>query len=245
MTVDYATADGTAGAGDYNPAHRHADVRAGRAQPRRDGQRRGRHHVRGGRVLLRELEQRLGATILDGQGVGTIVNDDDVTAAGGTRSEIIHGTRVQKALTPVGTAAGADFYASPTQAFTSYEVVVDATSGDLGTAGPELTRVASDGTTVLQSSQPGRHRLEPLAPVDEHGRRATSTFACRARPARRTAARTTSTACVPTRRRISIPRFNNSGTQVTVLLLQNPTDEPITGNIYFWNSAGTQLHARP
>jgi hypothetical protein len=36
----------------------------------------------------------------------------------------------------------------------------------------------------------------------------------------------------------SVPRFNNSGTQITVLLLQNPTNYTITGNIYFWNTAG-------
>ena len=35
-----------------------------------------------------------------------------------------------------------------------------------------------------------------------------------------------------------MPRFNNAGTQVTVLLLQNPTNYTIAGNIYFWNTAG-------
>jgi hypothetical protein len=37
----------------------------------------------------------------------------------------------------------------------------------------------------------------------------------------------------------SVPRFNNFGTQITVLLLQNPTNYTINGNIYFWNTAGT------
>ena len=46
---------------------------------------------------------------------------------------------------------------------------------------------------------------------------------------------------MPTRRRITIPRFNNFGSQVTILLVQNPTDGPISGNIYFWDATGTQV----
>jgi hypothetical protein len=38
-----------------------------------------------------------------------------------------------------------------------------------------------------------------------------------------------------------MPRFNNSGSQVTVLLIQNTTDVPVTGEIYFHNAAGTLL----
>ena len=37
------------------------------------------------------------------------------------------------------------------------------------------------------------------------------------------------------------PRFNNSGTQVTVLLLQNPTDAPVDAAIHFWSTSGTLL----
>ena len=38
------------------------------------------------------------------------------------------------------------------------------------------------------------------------------------------------------------PRFNNSGTQVTVLVLQNTTTEAVAGSIDFWSAAGTLLH---
>ena len=38
-----------------------------------------------------------------------------------------------------------------------------------------------------------------------------------------------------------MPRFNNSGTQVTVLLLQNPTNYTIGGNIYFWDTTGVLI----
>ena len=36
-----------------------------------------------------------------------------------------------------------------------------------------------------------------------------------------------------------LPRFNNSASQVTVLLLQNPGTEPVTGRIYLWHADGT------
>ena len=35
--------------------------------------------------------------------------------------------------------------------------------------------------------------------------------------------------------------FNNSGTQLTVLILQNPASYTIDGNIYFWDTAGSLL----
>jgi hypothetical protein len=36
----------------------------------------------------------------------------------------------------------------------------------------------------------------------------------------------------------SVPRFNNADTQVTVLLLQNPTTDTISGEVYFRISSG-------
>jgi hypothetical protein len=39
----------------------------------------------------------------------------------------------------------------------------------------------------------------------------------------------------------SIPRFNNSASQITVLLLQNPSGYAISGNVYFWATSGAFL----
>ncbi len=39
----------------------------------------------------------------------------------------------------------------------------------------------------------------------------------------------------------TIPRFNNAGTQVTVLLLHNPASYAIDGAVYFWSGDGTLL----
>ena len=42
-----------------------------------------------------------------------------------------------------------------------------------------------------------------------------------------------------------MPRFNNSSSQVTILVIQNTKDSLVTGEIYFYNSAGTLLSTQP
>ena len=41
------------------------------------------------------------------------------------------------------------------------------------------------------------------------------------------------------------PRFNNSATQTTVLIIQNLKDTVVAGNIDFYNASGTLLHSEP
>jgi hypothetical protein len=43
----------------------------------------------------------------------------------------------------------------------------------------------------------------------------------------------------------AVPRFNNSASQTTVLLVQNPSSYTIAGNVYFWNVAGGLLATQP
>jgi hypothetical protein len=42
-----------------------------------------------------------------------------------------------------------------------------------------------------------------------------------------------------------VPRFNNGGTQTTVLILQNTTGRPLAGNISFHSAGGVLLHTEP
>jgi hypothetical protein len=42
-----------------------------------------------------------------------------------------------------------------------------------------------------------------------------------------------------------VPRFNNGGTQTTILVLQNTTGRPLAGTIFFRSAAGGLLHAEP
>jgi Zn-dependent metalloprotease len=244
VTVAYATADGTATGGDYNSATGTLTFAPGELSHGVTVSVVGETTFEPNEFFFVNLSAASGATILDGQGVGTIVNDDAVTAAGGAQSELIHGTRVQKALTPVGTAAGADYYRVAEEPFASYEVVVDATSGDLGTAGPDVVRLASDGSTVVQTSaaigtgSSRSLRWTTTAAAGEYVRvqSNTCTTDCGADDVYRLRAYETT---------YSIPRFNNSGTQVTVLLLQNPTNATVSGHVYFWDAAGTQLADQP
>jgi hypothetical protein len=43
---------------------------------------------------------------------------------------------------------------------------------------------------------------------------------------------------------VSLARFNNFETQVTVLLTQNVTGVPVNATAHFYNAAGTPLHAQ-
>jgi hypothetical protein len=43
----------------------------------------------------------------------------------------------------------------------------------------------------------------------------------------------------------AIPRFNNSGTQVTVAILQNPGGYAVSGTLWFWNTGGILLASQP
>jgi len=38
-----------------------------------------------------------------------------------------------------------------------------------------------------------------------------------------------------------VPRWNNSGTQVTIFLIQNGSTDPVNGNVFFYNAAGALL----
>jgi hypothetical protein len=43
----------------------------------------------------------------------------------------------------------------------------------------------------------------------------------------------------------ALPRWNSSGTQVTVVVVQNVKPTPVTGSLVFFNANGVQLHAEP
>ena len=81
-------------------------------------------------------------------------SDTEPTTVGPTtESELVQGTVAWADLESVGGVPDVDLYRIGEKPYSSYEVVVDGTSGDIGTGqGPELDRLASDATSVLQSS---------------------------------------------------------------------------------------------
>ena len=175
--------------------------------------------------------------------VWDIQTENDNTIA--TENELVHGSDQLHDLGAIGGPADQDWYRISQKPFSSYEIVADSTSGDI--AGLSLDR------TERQTGRPSavlagrRRRLHPQPAVGQQHRR---------RDRRRADPRDErgcTTDCgpddvyrirVPRRRRTEVPRFNNSGTQITVLLLQNPTNYTINATVYFWNTAGIADRAR-
>jgi hypothetical protein len=147
----------------------------------------------------------------------------------------------------VGPAAARHFYWLDQKPYSSYEAVVDATSGDVGpTFG--LDRVQGDGSTVIQTSQGagGIGHSRRLAwvhdgPASDGGqllrvRSGGCGSDCGADDVYRVRFRETTG---------RIPRFNNSTTQSTLLILENPTSRTVQGFVYFWRADGTLAAKSP
>jgi hypothetical protein len=190
------------------------------------------------------LSSPTNATIDVGNAQGVILDDDGVSSR---RGELGHGSSLTADLAAQpGPVADTDSYRLALPALSSWEVVVDEVSGDL-TPGLLLEHVAADNTTVLGSGTPVgvgaalgltlQNRL--TTPVISHHVRigsAACTTACGADDTYRLRVYETTAA---------VPRFNNSASQVTVLILQNTTDRALTGNADFWNAAGLRLATMP
>jgi uncharacterized repeat protein (TIGR01451 family) len=164
--------------------------------------------------------------------------------------ELSHGTEALLDLAALpGPVADQDLFRISQKPRSSYEVVVDSTSGDIGSITPpnpfpvQLDRVAADGQTVLQSAvQVGRGYTRSLrwttqdTQVDDQFIRVRSGMGscatnCGPDDVYRIRAYETS---------YSLPRFNNT-TQITFLFLQNPTDYEFECTIYFNSEFGGVL----
>jgi uncharacterized repeat protein (TIGR01451 family) len=162
-------------------------------------------------------------------------------------SELIHGSVVFRDLRAVGSVPAEHFYWLSQKPFASYEALVDGTSGDIGPT-LDLARMAGDATTVLQSSVGASGigfsrslRFVNDSPVSQNGelirvRSGSCTTACGPDDVYRIRLRETTG---------RIARFNNSATQITVVVLQNPSTDAIAGTIYFWTATGTLATTQP
>jgi Calx-beta domain/Hydrazine synthase alpha subunit middle domain len=171
-----------------------------------------------------------------GTGIGTIVDDDGVAAS--PISGLAHGAARQLDLAPLpGPVANAHAFVVQQEPRSSYEVVVDAVSGDLQPL--SLQRLSASNSLLQNSSGSGIGHSRSLRWVN-----ATSTAVGSERIA--VASGGCSTTCGADdvyRLRFYettafLPRFNNVGSQLSVLILQNPSSTPVTGQIYFWNPQG-------
>ena len=191
------------------------------------------------------LSNATNATVADGQAVVTITNDDPVADLQSGR-ELAHGFNVVYDLAaPPGPASDQDWFGLGQAPYSSYEVTVDEAGGD--TSPLQLQRVGPDGLTVLQDAAdagPGEARSLRFenatggAILDQRIRVASGGCGndCGVDDIYRLRAYETTG---------SIARFNNSSTQVTVLLLQNPGAETVTGHVWFWRLDGTLAASLP
>jgi hypothetical protein len=174
------------------------------------------------------------------------VQTQNDNAVGTTENELVHGSDQLHDLGALpGPAADNDWYRLSQKPFSSYEIVADATSGDIGTTlGLFRTDVAGAGVQTSVAVGVGYSRSlrwvnATSSSVDDQRVQVNSgscTTGCGADDVYRLRAYETTYA---------VPRFNNSGTQVTVLLLQNPTNYPIAGTVYFWSATGAPVGTSP
>ena len=158
----------------------------------------------------------------------------------GTENEVVHGS---DQLHDLGVLAGnlpdQDWFALSQKPWSSYEAVADSTSGDIG-PNMALDRVSAAGTVIQASVAVGVGYTRSLRWANTGAAEVNTEFI-----------RVMSAGCTTqcgsddiyrirfAETTYSVPRFNNFGSQITVLLLQNPTNYTIAGNIYFWGTTGT------
>ena len=164
-----------------------------------------------------------------------------------TQNELVNGT---EQLHDLGTLSppgpDQDWFRLSQRPYSSYEVLVDSTSGDFG--GPLVVNRTDDtGATVFQNAQAvgvGFSRSlrwvnDTASTVDTNRIVVTSpscaTF-CGADDVYRIRFYDTSYA---------IPRFNNSGSQVTILIIQNPNNYTVIGSARYWSTAGALIGTTP
>ena len=161
--------------------------------------------------------------------------------------ELTHGAQLTRHLAGVGALPADHFYWLSQKPYSSYEAVVDGTSGDIGPT-LVLQRLAGDGSTVLQQSAGASAiglsrtlRFVNDRPVSHDGellrvRSGGCGSGCGVDDVYRIRLRETTG---------RVARFNNSSTQVTVAVLQNVSGGPLTGTIYFWRANGTLAATHP
>ena len=243
VTVDFATGDGTATAGsDYLPAAGTLSFAPGETLKALDVSVLGDTVFEADETFLVTLSNAVGAPIVEGLAVGTILNDDSALPSG-SLDELVHGSSEVRSLESApGPVAVAQYWGIRQEAGSSYEVIVDGVTGDLGSEGPALERVASDGTIVQRATGTGASRsLRWASDVAEESERIRVQSRgciddCDAADVFRVRMWET-TGC--------LPRFNNSASQVTLVLLQDPTPEVVTGRLVFSAADGSELWQEP
>jgi hypothetical protein len=239
ISLDYATGGGTASAGsDYAPASGSLSFAPGSTVQSIDVTVFGDLLSEGDESLGLLLSNGVNVTLPAGPALGTIRDDDP--AVGPSTAELVHGSVVTASLAALAGPMGAhDLYHIAVPPHSSFEVLASDLAGDVIPL--VLDRVAADGTTVLQSATENALRFENAtsAPsLDERILVASGGCSADCGSADRYRIRALDTTA-------GVSRFNNSSTQVSVLLLQNTGTGPIQGHVWLWSLSGVLLGSQP
>ena len=191
------------------------------------------------RVLTLTMSVLLCGALVQAVDVWDQATEDDNGT--GTDNGAIHGTEQLHDLgANPGPVADQDWYIFQNTARSSYEVLIDGTTGDMNLTAGDVARM-SDGATVVQNSV----QLQGYSAVLRF-QNATSTTATQWI---RVSGASCTTACTNNDQyrfrfyetTYSIPRFNNSGTQVTVINVASMVPFACSATFHFYNTAGTFL----
>ena len=173
----------------------------------------------------------------------TAIDTDDNT---GTDNTPIHGTlQVHDLGVRPGPVADQDFYSMEMRGFSSYEAIIDGLTGDTG-GSLSFNFLASDGTTVLATgtslgsasctlcTQTVRFENNQATPRPVFIRVGTPGCGTSCDSSDQYTFRFNETT-------LALPRYNNTGGQVTVIIMHNVSELPVAGNIHLFNTAGTQV----
>jgi len=240
VTVPYGTANGSAVAGlDYTAATGTVTFPAGTTQQAVGVAVLGDTATESDENFALNLGPPTNAVLADGQGVGTILDDD---AASLSTLEVSHGTD----LTADFAGGTPDLYRISQRPRSSYEVLVDDVSAD-AVPGLLLERLSSDNVSVAQTAVPVGTgsalslRWENALAATVNGqhirlRSPACGAGCGTDDIYRLRVYDTT---------LSAARFNNAGSQITVLVVQNPTSQAVSGHVHFWSTAGSLLLSQP
>lgn len=163
--------------------------------------------------------------------------DDNTT---GTDNGAIHGTEQLHDLGNNGGVADQDWYIFSNTARSSYQVLIDGTTGDMNLTGGDVARMSGAAVVEQNSVQ-----LQGYSAVlrFQNTTATTSTQWIRVSGA---ACGTTCTSNDQYRFRFyettySLPRFNNSATQVTVINVASMVPFTCSATFHYYNTAGTFL----
>ena len=166
-------------------------------------------------------------------------DEDDGT---GTDNELVHGLVQVHDLAAEAAVVDQDWYAVTSAAYSSYEVLADGLTGNLLFLTLPVDRIADDGTTVLGASANLQNGIGAVRTLRWQQGAAGSFNYVRVRGDNTSCTTTCTTSDQYTIKFFEttgfISRFNNTGSQITVLLLQNAASYRISGNVYYFTAGG-------